>query len=655
MRPRRNRPLIDVYEQEFEQRIMARIEERLDQFVDQLANRMNNMMNPGRCGDRNGRGSEGEKMRVNIPEFDRDTLNPEGFIDWLLTVDEVIEFKEKRRVGSSSSPAITGGSSISGNVASHFVHNQARPGGGNTGLVSKGLDAMVSNALTVVNLVTDSQSVRRPEKELCLLNLRNKKVMVCDNLIAEDAIQKLGLKTENRPKPYKLQWLKKCGEVTLMESKPKELVKKPTGTLLTLLKFEDELEMGDDVFVLIRKEVAKDSEIPDIMIPLLEEFSDVFPDEMSLKEHEELRRQVKELVSKGHVRESINPCVVPALLTPKKDGTWHLKSVYYPIRLRSGDEWKPPSRRVKDSMSATNKCVFMTPKVLFLGYVVSGKGIHVDESKVAAVQEWPTPTTITEVRRNSFLWREDADSGFQLIKEKLTTVLILVFPDFSQVFELHIDASKVVIIEVLSQGGRHVAYFSEKLTEAKSRYTTYDLEFYAIIQAVKHWRHYLFHKEFVLFTDHDSLRDIRTQDRGVQSGQKPDLNIHDGFLFKGNQLCIPDSSLRLQIIKELHEGDRYVKRCRICQVSKGTATNAGLYMPLHVPLQLWVDINMDFVLGLPRTQRVGDHVKACDQNLCQAEFAHNHAINRSTGFSPFQVVYYAQPRGPLNLKLFMKT
>ncbi|GJR75258.1 putative reverse transcriptase domain-containing protein [Tanacetum coccineum] len=52
----------------------------------------------------------------------------------------------------------------------------------------------------------------------------------------------------------------------------------------------------------------------------------------------------------------------------------------------------------KDSFyAATKKCVFMTPKVLFLGYVVSGEGIQVDESKVAAVQEWPTPTTITEV------------------------------------------------------------------------------------------------------------------------------------------------------------------------------------------------------------------------------------------------------------------
>ncbi|GJR55869.1 putative reverse transcriptase domain-containing protein [Tanacetum coccineum] len=102
----------------------------------------------------------------------------------------------------------------------------------------------------------------------------------CDNLIAEEAIQNLGLKTENRPKPYKLQWLKKGGEITLMPNKPKELVNKPTGTLLTLLQFQDELEMGGDVFVLIGKEVAKDSEIPKAMIPLLEEFYDVFPDEL---------------------------------------------------------------------------------------------------------------------------------------------------------------------------------------------------------------------------------------------------------------------------------------------------------------------------------------------------------------------------------------
>nr|GFD00096.1 putative reverse transcriptase domain-containing protein [Tanacetum cinerariifolium] len=106
-------------------------------------------------------------------------------------------------------------------------------------------------------------------------------------------------------------------------------------------QFEDELEMGDDAFVLIGKKVAPNSEISEAMFSLLEEFSDVFLDElpdalpplcdiqhhidlepglqlpnmphdrMSPGEHEELRRQVEELVSKGHVRERMSLCAQP--------------------------------------------------------------------------------------------------------------------------------------------------------------------------------------------------------------------------------------------------------------------------------------------------------------------------------------------------------
>ena len=44
------------------------------------------------------------------------------------------------------------------------------------------------------------------------------------------------------------------------------------------------------------------------------------------------------------------------------------------------------------------KCSFCMDKVMFLGYVVSMKGIEVDEEKVKVIKEWPTTKSITEIR-----------------------------------------------------------------------------------------------------------------------------------------------------------------------------------------------------------------------------------------------------------------
>ena len=48
------------------------------------------------------------------------------------------------------------------------------------------------------------------------------------------------------------------------------------------------------------------------------------------------------------------------------------------------------------------------------------------------------------------------------------------------------DASGVAIGVVLSQEDKPIAYFSEKLNDAKNKYLCYDKEFYAIVQAMKH-------------------------------------------------------------------------------------------------------------------------------------------------------------------------
>ncbi|XP_052627007.1 uncharacterized protein LOC128133560 [Lactuca sativa] len=299
-----------------------------------------------------------------------------------------------------------------------------------------------------------------------------------DNLISEEAVQKLALKKENRPKPYKLQWLKKGGEVTvskralvqfsvwyhitLVPSKPNEPVPRPSGTLLTLNQFEDELEAEGEIFVLLGKEVAKEVEIPEAMVPLLKEFADVFPNElpdgfpplrdiqhhidlqpgaqlpnrphyiMSPGEHEEWRRQVEDLISKGHMVHFI------------------------------------PCKKTTDAVNVAQ---------LFFRDVYRLHGL---------------PSSIVSDRETRFLshfWR----SRWKMVNTHL---------NFSSAYHPQTDGQTEVVNQSL-----------------------------------------------------------------------------------GNIL-----------------------RCL-----------------------------------------VGDHVKTWDQKLCQAEFAHNHAINRSTGYSPFQVVYSVQPRGQLDL------
>ena len=189
--------------------------------------------------------------------------------------------------------------------------------------------------------------------------------------------------------------------------------------------------------------------------------------------------------------------------------------------------------------AAHHKCVFGVDHVLFLGYIVSDKGLQVDPGKVEAIKSWPTPRSISDVRSFHDLasfyrrfvhhfsniaapltdcmkgttWTPEADQAFENLKQRLVSAQILALPDFTQVFELHCDACKLGIGAVLSQSGRPIAFFCEKIAGSRARYSTNDVEFYAIVQAIKHWRHYLFHQEFILYTDHDALKHMGSQDK----------------------------------------------------------------------------------------------------------------------------------------------
>ncbi|KAJ0495336.1 putative nucleotidyltransferase, Ribonuclease H [Helianthus annuus] len=185
------------------------------------------------------------------------------------------------------------------------------------------------------------------------------------------------------------------------------------------------------------------------------------------------------------------------------------------------------------------KCHFFSPEVIFLGYIVSGNGIRMDESKVEAITSWPSPTSLHDVRSfhglasfyrrfiknfssivaliteylkaTRFVWSKDAEEAFTALKSVVTQAPCLALPDFSLVFQVECDASGLAIGGVLSQRSRPIAFFSEKLSDTRRHYSTYDKEFYAIVRSLEYWRHYLLPAEFILYSDHQALKFIQGQ------------------------------------------------------------------------------------------------------------------------------------------------
>ena len=50
-----------------------------------------------------------------------------------------------------------------------------------------------------------------------------------------------------------------------------------------------------------------------------------------------------------------------------------------------------------EKLYGIDKCTFCTDRVVFLGFVVTADGIHVDEEKIQAIKDWPVPKNVSQV------------------------------------------------------------------------------------------------------------------------------------------------------------------------------------------------------------------------------------------------------------------
>ncbi|KAD6119863.1 hypothetical protein E3N88_11134 [Mikania micrantha] len=186
-----------------------------------------------------------------------------------------------------------------------------------------------------------------------------------------------------------------------------------------------------------------------------------------------------------------------------------------------------------------SKCCFGQERVLFLGHVINSEGVSVEEEKIAAVESWPIPSTVKEVRgflgltgyyrrfvrnygliarpltdltkKDGFSWSEIAFKAFNDLKQASLTTPVLRLPNFSKPFVIECDASSDGVGAILSQEDHPVAYFSKGFSPSNRFKSAYDRELLALVLAVQKWSHYLLGRHFLIRTDHYTLKFLLEQ------------------------------------------------------------------------------------------------------------------------------------------------
>ncbi|KAL2097871.1 hypothetical protein ACEWY4_007078 [Coilia grayii] len=205
------------------------------------------------------------------------------------------------------------------------------------------------------------------------------------------------------------------------------------------------------------------------------------------------------------------------------------------------------------------KCSLLRSSVQFLGHVVTREGVAPDPEKVAAVQSWKAPTSVTELRgflgfvgyyrrfiegfsriaaplhgllvgispkqKKAHLgpWTAACELAFNTLKDKLTSAPVLAFADFTRPFILYTDASLHGLGAVLTQkdGGKErvIAFASRSLSPSEkndANYSSFKLEFLALKWAVtEKFKEYLLGATFTVYTDNNPLCHYRTTTLGA--------------------------------------------------------------------------------------------------------------------------------------------
>ncbi|KAA0033237.1 DNA/RNA polymerases superfamily protein [Cucumis melo var. makuwa] len=287
-----------------------------------------------------------------------------------------------------------------------------------------------------------------------------------------------------------------------------------------------------------------------------------------------------------------------------------LRSRYHQLKVRESDIPKTAFRtresheehlrivlqtlRDKYLFAKFSKCEFWLEQVVFLGHVVSAKGVRYYRHFIEDFSQLALSLTTLTRKNAKFEWSDKCKQSFLELKKRLVTAAILALPVTGKDYVIYCDASRQGLGYVLMQDENVIAYASRKLKKHECNYPTHDLELAAVVLALKIWRHYLFEEKCHIFTNHKSKANVVA-----------DALSRKSRLLK-SALCGIQAPLLTGIMRRQSENNNLQKK--LGKSKKVRQRPGGLLYPLPVPEWKWEHITMDFLFRLPRTSSGHDAI-----------------------------------------------
>ena len=175
-----------------------------------------------------------------------------------------------------------------------------------------------------------------------------------------------------------------------------------------------------------------------------------------------------------------------------------------------------------------SKCVFSTCSIKLLGYLISDGEIRADPDRMQPLKDLPVPNDSKHLQvvglfsyyskwirdfsakikplssNYEFPMPQPAVDAFQVLKGEIEKSVVRSI-DENVPFTVETDASNFAIAATLNQGGRPVAFFSRTLQKSELKQSSVEKEACAIVEALRHWQHFLIGRRFFLITDQKSV------------------------------------------------------------------------------------------------------------------------------------------------------